>query len=294
MSGLKELRIRINSVKSTQKITKAMKLVAASKLRRAREQAEDARPYAERMGRMMQSLRQSVVASGSGPALLAGTGDDQTHLLVLITSDRGLCGALNSGLVRDARRAMSELQQQGKRVKVLAVGRKAYEQLYRELGDVLVGREALMDGKKLAYNDARRIATAIIERFDHGEFDKCTIFYNRFESAISQKVTREQLIPLPEEAAEGGAQVETIAAYEYEPGEQEVVTALLPKNLEVQIYHALLENTASEHGARMTAMDNATRNAGKMIDELTLKYNRSRQAAITTELTEIISGAEAL
>ncbi|MBM3485742.1 MAG: F0F1 ATP synthase subunit gamma [Alphaproteobacteria bacterium] len=295
MPSLKAFRNRIRSVKSTQKITSAMKMVAAAKLRRAQEQAEAARPYAERMERMLGSLAASLAKSAGAPRLLAGTGKDQVQLLVVATSDRGLCGAFNSSIVRDARLMIRSLQRDGKTVKILCVGRKARTQLTRDYRSNIVETFEDVGRRRLSYDDAQKIADRVNAMFEAGEFDVCTIIYNRFTSAIKQTVTRQQLIPfaVPAEAGEaaaGGAR----AVYEYEPDEGEILSALLPRNLAVQIFRALLENNASEQGARMTAMDNATRNAGDMIDRLTLQYNRTRQAVITKELIEIISGADAV
>ena len=290
MPSLKSLRVRINSVKSTQKITSAMKMVAAAKLRRAQDQAVAARPFAERMSRMLSSLAGSFVGAAGAPPLLAGTGKEQVHLIVVATSDRGLCGAFNSSIVRGARQHIRQLLAEGKTVKVLCVGRKGRDQLRRDYGR-LIGESMEDVGRRgLSFADAQRVAARILAMFEAGEFDVCTIIYNRFKSAISQVVTRQQLIPFPVEVAEG----DTATVYEYEPGEDEILSALLPRNLAVQIFRALLENAASEQGARMTAMDNATRNAGDMIKRLTQNYNRTRQAAITKELIEIISGAEAV
>ncbi len=298
MASLKDLRNRISSVKSTQKITSAMKMVAAAKLRRAQEQAEMARPYAERMSRMLGSVADSVVA-GQGPKLLVGTGSEQVHLVVVATADRGLCGGFNSSIVRDAKRLVDELRGQGREVKILCVGRKGRDQLRRTHGELIV--ETIEDVNKPypSFEGADGIAEKIRRMFDAGEFDVCTLIYARFKSAISQIVTRQQLIPFasgePEETEEQAEQaLPAGAVYDYEPSEEAILAELLPRNLSVQIFRALLENNASEQGARMTAMDNATRNAGEMIDKLTLQYNRSRQAAITTELIEIISAVEAM
>jgi F-type H+-transporting ATPase subunit gamma len=297
MASLKELRSRIASVKSTQKITSAMKMVAAAKLKRAQEQAEAARPYAERMERMLGSLAASLAGRAGVSPMLAGTGTDDVQLIVVMTSDRGLCGGFNSSIVRRARQLARLLRDEGKTVKFLCVGRKGRDQLRRDWGDAIV--DAFMDiGRpSLEFTDADKVAERITELFEAGEFDVCTMIYNRFQSAISQIVTDQQLIPFAvpeageEGADEGGA---AGAVYEYEPEEAEILDALLPRNLAVQIFRGLLESNASEHGARMTAMDNATRNAGDMIGSLTLTYNRTRQAQITKELIEIISGAEAL
>jgi F-type H+-transporting ATPase subunit gamma len=293
MPSLKSLRVRINSVKSTQKITSAMKMVAAAKLRRAQEQAEAARPFAERMSRMLSSLAGSLAGSAGAPPLLAGTGKDQVHLVVVTTSDRGLCGAFNSSIVRGARQLIRQLLNEGKTVKILCVGRKGRDQLRRDYGRLIVDSMEDVGKRRLSFADAQRVTQRIVSMYEAGEFDVCTIIYNRFKSAISQIVTRQQLIPFPVEAA-GAAGAEGGTVYEYEPDEEEILSALLPRNLSVQVFRALLENAASEQGARMSAMDSATRNAGDMIKRLTLNYNRTRQAMITKELIEIISGAEAV
>jgi len=298
MPSLKDLKNRISSVKSTQKITSAMKMVAAAKLRRAQEQAEAARPYAERMDRMLATLAANLTSSAGAPPLLSGTGKEDVHLLVPMTADRGLCGGFNSSIVRETRRQIRSLQSAGKTVKILCVGRKARDQLRREYGSLIVHTVEDVQKPALDFGKADAIAIRLLEMFDAGEFDVCTMIYNRFQSALTQIVTPQQLIPynLPsndnEEAdsAPAGPQ----AQYEFEPDEETILAQLLPRNLGVQIYRGLLESAASEHGARMTAMDNATRNAGDMIGKLTLEYNRSRQAAITKELIEIISGAEAV
>jgi F-type H+-transporting ATPase subunit gamma len=297
MPSLKDLRTRIGSVKQTQKITSAMKLVAASKLKRAQEQAEAARPFAERMAMMLANLGASVASMEGAPPLLAGTGKEDVHLVVVATADRGLCGGFNSSIARGARGRIRQLREQGKEVKVLCIGRKSRDMLRRELGPMIVGTIEGVGRRRLEYAEAAQIAERIATMYDGGEFDVCTIVYNRFKSAISQIVTFRQLIPVQpaelearDEAAAGEAQ----AVYEFEPDEEAILKELLPRNLAVQIYGALVENAASEQGARMTAMDNATRNAGDMIGRLTLTYNRTRQAQITKELIEIVSGAEAL
>jgi len=294
MPNLKDLKVRINSVKSTQKITSAMKMVAAAKLRRAQEQAEAARPYAERMERVLASLAASVADRDGAPALLAGTGKDQVHLLVVMTSDRGLCGAFNSSIVRQARRVARDLKREGKTLKILCVGRKARDQMRREFPQEIIGTIEAVGKPKLNFEAADKIATQIRHMFDHGEFDVCTIVYNKFKSAITQIVTTQQLIPFAGAAAANENADPELASYEYEPEEDEILAELLPRNIGMQIFRALLENAASEEGARMSAMDSATRNAGDMINRLTITYNRSRQAYITKELIEIISGAEAL
>ena len=289
MPSLKDLKNRIASVRSTRKITKAMQMVAAAKLRRAQEAAEQARPYAERMTQVINGLALSVQGSDSAPKLLSGTGSDKVHLLVVMTAERGLCGGFNSSIVRLVRQHIDKLQADGHTVKVLTVGKKGREQLKRDRADLFVGHIDLSDVKRMSYDVARGIAQDVLGRFDAGEYDVATIFYNRFQSVISQIPTAQQVVPAP--VTEGD---EAPALYEYEPSEEEILADLLPRGVATQIFAALLENAASEQGARMTAMDNATRNAGDMIDRLTIQYNRSRQAAITKELIEIISGAEAL
>ena len=291
MPSLKDLKLRIESVKSTRKITKAMQMVAAAKLRRAQESAEAARPYAERMEAVLGNLASGVGSSPSAPRLLGGTGKDEVHLLVVATSERGLCGGFNSSIVKLARARAQTLLAQGKTVKILTVGKKGREQLRRDMGQYLVGHVDLSEVKKLGYVDANRIATDLLRRFNEGEFDVCTIFFNRFVSVISQVPTAQQLIPAVFESTEAAGPA---AEYVYEPNVEAILADLLPRGVATQVFKALLENAASEQGARMSAMDNATRNAGDMIGKLTIVYNRSRQAAITSELIEIISGAEAL
>ena len=294
MPSLKDLKVRINSVKNTQKITSAMKMVAAAKLRRAQEQAEAARPYAERMERVLGSLAASVAGKDNAPALMAGTGKSQTHLLVVMTSDRGLCGGFNSTIVRLARRMARDLKNEGKTVKILTVGRKGRDQMRREFASDIIGSVEDVGKPKLTYEAAEKIADRIRHMFEAGEFDVCTLVYNKFKSAMTQIVTAQQLIPFaPSGAANQNADAQ-MALYEYEPDEEAILAELLPRNLGMQVYRALMENAASEQGARMSAMDSATRNAGDMINRLTITYNRSRQAYITKELIEIISGAEAL
>ncbi len=289
MPSLKDLKNRIASVKSTRKITKAMQMVAAAKLRRAQDAAEAARPYADKMADVVNGLAASVAGSETAPKLLAGTGSEQTHLLVVMTAERGLCGGFNSSIVKIARYRAGKLLAEGKTVKILTVGKKGREQLKRDLAQHMVGHIDLSEVKRVGYENAADISKKIFEMFDAGEFDVATLFYNRFESVISQVPTPRQVIPavVPEDAA-------TNALYDYEPSEEAILEDLLPRSVTTQIFTALLENAASEQGARMSAMDNATRNAGDMIDKLTTVYNRSRQAAITKELIEIISGAEAL
>lgn len=298
MASLKDLRVRISSVKSTQKITSAMKMVAAAKLRRAQENAEASRPYAERMGRMLGSLASAFANQPGAPALLAGTGKDDVQLIVVGTADRGLCGGFNTNIVREARRLIREKIEDGKTVKILCIGRKGRDQLRREYSEYIIDTIEDVAKPSLQFDKAAEISGRIHHMFNNGEFDVCTIVYARFKSAMSQLVTSQQLIPLStsadqEEEADEATGLEG-AVYEYEPDETEILAALLPRNLAVQIYKALLENQASEHGARMTAMDSATRNAGDMISNLTQIYNRTRQAVITNELIEIISAKEAM
>lgn len=294
MPSLKDIRNRIASVKSTQKITSAMKMVAASKLRRAQEQAEAGRPYAERMGRMLSSLAANVAGGPGGPRLMTGTGSDQTHLLVVMTGDRGLCGGFNSSVVRETRRAILRLQAEGKTVKLLTVGRKGRDLLRREFPSLIVATFEEVGKKKLSFADADKVTAKILELFDAGEFDVATIVYNKFKSAMTQIVTLQQVVPFAAPEAGSDTSTEAGAVYEFEPSEEAILADLLPRNLAIQVYSALLESAASFFGAQMTAMDNATRNAGEMIKKYTLVYNRTRQASITKELIEIISGAEAL
>ena len=299
MANLKDLKNRIESVKSTRKITSAMKMVAAAKLRRAQEAAESARAYSERMDRMVRSLAGSFDGVEGGPELLAGNGSDQTHLVVIFTSDRGLCGGFNGTIVRESRNIIRDLKADGKTVKLLLVGRKGSDLLKSEHKDAFVDTITGIVGKRgIAFVEATNVADKVSGMFEAGEFDVCSIVFNKFKSAMTQIVTHQQLIPFTadevEVADEGAKDEELTASYEFEPEENEILEVLLPKNLGVQIYQAMLESSASENGARMTAMDSASRNAGDMIDRLTLTYNRSRQAAITSELIEIISGAEAL
>lgn len=297
MPNLKDLKNRIDSVKSTRKITSAMKMVAAAKLRRAQDAAESARAYSERMETVLRSLAGSFAGREGGPKLLAGTGADQTHLLVVFTSDRGLCGGFNGSIVREARQLIHDMKSEGKTVKLLCVGRKGSDLLKSEFSGDIVDAVTGIGGKKgIEFSEATAVSDKITEMFEAGEFDTCSIIFNKFQSAMTQIVTTSQLIPFTSEEDEDTDtdSGELKAAYEFEPEESEILEVLLPKNLGVQVFQAMLESSASEHGARMTAMDNATRNAGDMIDKLTLTYNRSRQAAITSELIEIISGAEAL
>ncbi|KGJ06370.1 F-type H+-transporting ATPase subunit gamma [Paracoccus halophilus] len=291
MPSLKDLKNRIGSVRNTRKITKAMQMVAAAKLRRAQEAAEAARPYAERMSAVMAGVTAAAAGSDLAPRLLAGTGSDDRHLLVVMTSERGLAGGFNSSIVKLARQHVLDLQNQGKQVAIVTVGKKGREQLKRDFSELFVHHVDLSEVKRIGYDNAREIADGMLDRFEAGDFDVATLFYNRFESVISQVPTARQVIPaVIEQDAEAGAS----SLYDYEPDEHEILAELLPRSVATQVFAALLENAASEQGARMTAMDNATRNAGDMIDRLTTEYNRSRQAAITKELIEIISGAEAL
>jgi F-type H+-transporting ATPase subunit gamma len=285
--------MRINSVKSTPKITSALKMVAASKLRRAQQQAEMARPYAIRMRRMLNTFAASVADQPNAPPMLAGTGKDQVHLLIAVTADRGLAGAFNSSIGRATRTRARALEAQGKTVKILAVGRKGRDYLRRELSSRIVGDISYAGKRRIEYSDARELADRIAAMLNDGEFDVATLIYNRFQSVIAQVVTEQQLIPVPVVQDAAGTD-STAALPEFEPDEETILSRLLPQALAVQTYTALLESSAGEHGARMTAMDNATRNAGDMIKRLTLNYNRARQANITRELIEIISGAEAL
>jgi len=290
MANLKDLKNRISSVKNTRKITKAMQMVAAAKLRRAQESAEQSRPYAERFMGVLSGLAASVGKSEGAPKLLRGTGEDQVHLLVVMTAERGLCGGFNSNIAKRARTHIAQLQEAGKTVKILTVGKKGRDQLKRDFGDVFIDHVDLTEVKRVGYSDAQAIARDVVVRFDAGEFDVATLFYSKFVNVVTQVPTALQVIPAAfEEEAEADSTV-----YDYEPSEEAILSDLLPRGVATQIFSALLENGASEQGARMSAMDNATRNAGDMIDKLTIEFNRSRQAVITNELIEIISGAEAL
>ncbi|XUY26518.1 F0F1 ATP synthase subunit gamma [Agrobacterium sp. rho-8.1] len=292
MPSLKDLKNRIASVKATQKITKAMKMVAAAKLRRAQEAAEAARPYSQRMGAVLANIAQAVEADVA-PLLMTGTGKDDVHLLVVCTADRGLCGGFNAQISRFARDRARKLIAEGKTVKIMTVGKKGYDSLRREFSSNIIERIELRDVKRVAFENADGIAKKIIARFNAGEFDVCTLIYSEFKSVISQIPTGLQLIPAAAPAVEV-EQSATTAIYEYEPDAASILEDLIPRNISVQVFRALLENVAGEMGAKMSAMDNATRNAGEMINKLTLSYNRQRQAQITKELIEIISGAEAL
>ena len=291
MPSLKDLKNRIESVKSTRKITKAMQMVAAAKLRRAQEAAEEARPYAERFNSVLAGLAASVGGSDSAPRLLSGTGKDDVHLLIVMTAERGLCGGFNGNIARMARQHADTLIAQKKTVKILTVGKKGRDVLKRNYSDLIVDHVDLSEVKKIGYGDAQGIAKQVLESFDAGEFDVATLFYSKFENVVSQVPTAQQIVPAEFETGEGEGPA---TLYDYEPGEEEILADLLPRAVATQIFSALLENGAGEQGARMSAMDNATRNAGEMIDKLTIQFNRSRQAVITNELIEIISGAEAL
>ena len=291
MPSLKDLKTRINSVKSTQKITSAMKMVAAAKLRRAQDSAEKGRPYADRMQQIVNSLA-SKADPMSAPRLLVGNGKDNTHLLVVVSADRGLCGGFNGAITRQTRTEVARLRGEGKTVKLLMVGRKSADALRRELGDSYIDSLEGIQGTAVEYADAASIGETVRNGFEAGEFDVCTVIFNKFKSAISQEVTLKRLIPA--EVGEDTQNDDAGVSYEYEPDEEELLAAVLPRNISTQVYSALLESSAAELAARMTAMDNATRNAGDLIDRLTLVYNRTRQATITKELIEIISGAEAV
>ena len=291
MPSLKDLKTRINSVKSTQKITSAMKMVAAAKLRRAQDSAERGRPYADRMQQIINSLAAKADPS-SAPQLLVGNGKDSAHLLVVVSADRGLCGGFNGAITRQTRTEVAQLRGEGKTVKLLMVGRKSADALRRELGDSYIESLEGIQGTSVAFADAASIGDKVRDGFEAGEFDVCTVIFNKFKSAISQEVTLKKLIPA--EVDESAPSDDQGVSYEYEPDEEDLLAAVLPRNISTQIYSALLESSASELAARMTAMDNATRNAGDLIDRLTLVYNRTRQATITKELIEIISGAEAV
>lgn len=295
MASLKELRNRIASVKATQKITKAMQMVAAAKLRKAQMAAEAARPYSERMAKVMANISAGMEGSENAPKLMAGTGDDQTHLLVVATAERGLCGGFNSSIARLAREKARALMAEGKTVKMLCVGKKGYDALKMEFSNILLDVVTFREVKNVGFAQAAQVSELILTMFDDGEYDVCTLFYSEFQSVISQTPTAQQLIPANVSSEENSDEGDVDDVhYEYEPGEEEILEDLLPRNISVQVFRAILENAASEQGARMSAMDNATRNAGEMIDKLTLSFNRQRQAQITKELIEIISGAEAL
>lgn len=293
MPNLKDLKNRIDSVTSTRKITKAMQMVAAAKLRRAQESAEQSRPYTERFNAVLGGLAASVGQSESAPLLLRGTGADKVHLLIVMTSERGLCGGFNGNISRMAKARAAELLSAGKTLKIVTVGKKGRDAIKRELGEYFIDHVDMTEVKRVGYTDAQSVAQGILARFEAGEFDVATIFYSKFQNVVTQIPTEQQIIPAAFET-DAGADAGGATVYDYEPDEDEILRDLLPRGVATQIFAALLENGASEQGARMSAMDNATRNAGEMIDKLTIEYNRSRQAVITNELIEIISGAEAL
>jgi F-type H+-transporting ATPase subunit gamma len=290
MASLDDLKKRIASVKSTQKITKAMKMVAAAKLRRAQDSAEKGRPYSEKMNNVILNLTNGISDKENAPKLLLGTGNDKIHLCVIMTSDRGLCGGFNSNIIKKAKSYFSKILNEGKELKIMTVGSKGNDQLKRIYGEKIIENISFKESKNANYFDADKVGKKIIEKFEAGEFDVCTIFYNQFKNVITQIPQAQQIIPLNNEEDKNNSN----GSYEFEPDEDEILRNLLPKNISTQIFKAMLENSASEQGSRMSAMDNATRNAGEMVDKLTIEYNRSRQAAITKELIEIISGAESL
>ena len=291
MASLDDLKKRIASVKSTQKITKAMKMVAAAKLRRAQDSAEKGRPYSEKMNNVILNLSNGISDKENAPKLLSGTGSDKIHLCVVMTSDRGLCGGFNTNIIKKAKAYFSKISEEGKELKIITVGSKGNDQLKRVFGDKIIENISFKNSKNVNYFDADKVGKMIIEKFEKEEFDVCTIFYNQFKNVITQIPQAQQIIPL--EADKKDDELDG-SSYEFEPDEDEILSNLLPKNISTQIFKAMLENSASEQGSRMSAMDNATRNAGEMVDKLTIEYNRSRQAAITKELIEIISGAESL
>ncbi len=291
MASLDDLKKRIVSVKSTQKITKAMKMVAAAKLKRAQDNAEKGRPYSEKMNNIILNLSNGISDKESAPKLLSGTGDEKTHLCVILTSDRGLCGGFNTNIVKKAKSYFDKIEKDGKILKIVTVGSKGNDQLKRIYGEKIIEKISFKESKNINFFDADKVGKMIIEKFEKKEFDVCTIFYNKFKNVITQIPQAQQIIPLKTSEPEGNSSEDN---YEFEPEEDEILSNLLPKNISTQIFKAMLENSASEQGSRMSAMDNATRNAGEMVDKLTIEYNRSRQAAITKELIEIISGAESL
>ncbi len=291
MASLDDLKKRISSVKSTQKITKAMKMVAAAKLKRAQDSAEKGRPYSQKMNNVILNLSSGISDKSNAPKLLSGTGSDKIHLCVVMTSDRGLCGGFNANIIKKAKSYFLKLSEEGKELKIITVGSKGNDQLKRTYGNKIIKNISFKDSKNANYFDAEKVGKTIIERFEKEEFDICTIFYNQFKNVITQIPQVQQIIPLN---SKNNNEINSEESYEFEPDEDEILSNLLPKNISTQIFKAMLENSASEQGARMSAMDNATRNAGEMVDKLTIEYNRSRQAAITKELIEIISGAESL
>ena len=291
MPSLDDLRKRIKSVKSTQKITKAMKMVAAAKLRKAQENAEKGRPYSEKMNNIILNLSNSITDKENAPKLLAGTGNEKIHLCIMLTADRGLCGGFNTNIVKKAKSFFEKIKSEGKNLKIITVGSKGYDQIKRAYGNQIIEKISFKDSKVVNYLDAEIVGKKIIELFEKNEFDICTIFYNKFKNVITQIPQEQQIIPLKSSEVKKNSVEDN---YEFEPEEDEILSNLLPKNISTQIFKAMLENSASEQGSRMSAMDSATRNAGELVDKLTINYNRSRQAAITKELIEIISGAESL
>ena len=291
MASLDDLKKRISSVKSTQKITKAMKMAAAAKLRRAQESAEKGRPYSDKMNNIILNLSGGISDIQNAPKLLSGTGEDKIHLCVVMTSDRGLCGGFNTNIIKKAKLYFQKILDEGKTLKIITVGTKGFDQLKRLYGDNIIERISFKESKNVNYFDAEKVGKIVIEKFDKKEFDVCAIFYNQFKNVITQIPQEQQIIPLKTSEKDENSSEDN---YEFEPEEDEILSNLLPKNISTQIFKAMLENSASEQGSRMSAMDNATRNAGEMVDKLTIEYNRSRQAAITKELIEIISGAESL
>ena len=291
MASLDDLKKRISSVKSTQKITKAMKMVAAAKLRRAQESAEKGRPYSDKMNNIILNLSNGISDIENAPKLLSGTGENKVYLCVVMTSDRGLCGGFNTNIIKKAKLYFQKILDEGKTLKIITVGTKGYDQLKRAYSEYIIERMSFKDSKNINYFDADKVGKIIIDKFEKKEFDVCAIFYNQFKNVITQIPQEQQIIPLNTSEKEENSSEDN---YEFEPEEDEILANLLPKNISTQIFKAMLENSASEQGSRMSAMDNATRNAGEMVDKLTIEYNRSRQAAITKELIEIISGAESL
>ena len=294
MPSLDDLKKRITSVKSTQKITKAMKMVATAKLRKAQENAEKGRPYSERMNNIILNLSKNISDKENSSKLLVGTGREDTHLCIVLTADRGLCGGFNTNIIKKAKNYFDKLSKEGKKFKIITVGTKGYDQLKRNYKDKIIEKISFKDSKNVNYFDAEKVGNLILEKFNKEEFDICTIFYNKFKNVMTQIPQQQQIIPLQSEEENDSSNEQPDDSYEFEPDEDEILSNLLPKNISTQIFKAMLENSASEQGSRMTAMDNATRNAGELVDKLSIEYNRSRQAAITKELIEIISGAESL
>ena len=294
MPSLDDLKKRITSVKSTQKITKAMKMVATAKLRKAQENAEKGRPYSERMNNIILNLSKNITDKENSSKLLVGTGREDTHLCIVLTADRGLCGGFNTNIIKKAKNYFDKLSKEGKKFKIITVGTKGYDQLKRNYKDKIIEKISFKESKNINYFDAEKVGSLILEKFDKEEFDICTIFYNKFKNVMTQIPQQQQIIPLQSEEKNDLSNEQPDDSYEFEPDEDEILSNLLPKNISTQIFKAMLENSASEQGSRMTAMDNATRNAGELVDKLSIEYNRSRQAAITKELIEIISGAESL